>query len=139
MSHRNAILAPKGRLRLAKCVVDDLWTLRRAAERFQVSVPTAQRWAERYREHGEEGMYDRSSRPRRSPRRVPTRRERRVIAVGGVRWTVEVGFLESGIEEPVRSVTCLLQEMKRLSLIRRPLTSRPKAGDRVLRGLLPGS
>jgi hypothetical protein len=38
MSHPNAILAPKGRLQLAKCIVKDGWTLRRAAERFQVSV-----------------------------------------------------------------------------------------------------
>lgn len=41
MSHPNAFLAPKGRLQLARCVVDDGWPLRRAAERFQVSVPTA--------------------------------------------------------------------------------------------------
>ncbi|MBG6184948.1 transposase [Arthrobacter sp. CAN_A214] len=44
MSHPNALLTPKGRLRLAQCVVDNGWPLRRAAERFQVSVPTAARW-----------------------------------------------------------------------------------------------
>ena len=81
MSHPNAILAPKGRLQLAKCIVKDGWTLRRAAERFQVSVTTAARWAARYREHGEAGMTDRSSRPRRSPNRTPLKRERRVIAL----------------------------------------------------------
>ncbi len=37
-----------GRLRLARCVVEQQWPLRRAAERFSVSVPTAARWAERY-------------------------------------------------------------------------------------------
>ncbi|MCK1816551.1 leucine zipper domain-containing protein, partial [Streptomyces sp. XM4011] len=36
MSHRNAPLTPTGRLRLARCVVEDGWPLRRAAERFQV-------------------------------------------------------------------------------------------------------
>ncbi|MGK3957088.1 IS481 family transposase, partial [Arthrobacter sp. R4] len=41
MSHPYAFLASRGRLQLAKCVVDDGWPLRRAAERFQVSVPTA--------------------------------------------------------------------------------------------------
>ncbi|MFF9087910.1 IS481 family transposase, partial [Streptomyces sp. NPDC014991] len=45
MSHRNAPLTPTGRLRLARCVVDDGWPLRRAAERFQVSHTTAARWA----------------------------------------------------------------------------------------------
>ena len=45
MSHRNAPLSETGRLRLARCVVDDGWPLRRAAERFQVSATTAARWA----------------------------------------------------------------------------------------------
>ena len=79
MPHRNAPLAWEGRLRLARCVVDDGWPLRRAAERFQVSVTCAARWAGRYREHGEDGLFDRSSRPHHDPRRTPTRRERRVI------------------------------------------------------------
>jgi transposase InsO family protein len=81
MPHRNAPLTETGRLRLAKCVVEDRWPLRRAAERFQVSVSTAQRWAARYRQHGPAGMSDRSSRPRTSPRRTPARTERRIIKV----------------------------------------------------------
>lgn len=81
MSHRNAPLSETGRLRLASCVVDDGWPLRRAAERFQVAVTTAARWAGRYRELGAAGMVDRSSRPHRSPNRTPTRTERRIIGV----------------------------------------------------------
>ncbi|WP_406283120.1 IS481 family transposase [Streptomyces sp. NBC_00209] len=81
MPHRNAPLTETGRLRLARCVVDDGWPLRRAAERFQVSPTTAQRWAGRYRELGEAGMTDRSSQPRRSPHRTPPRTERRIIKV----------------------------------------------------------
>ncbi|REH36396.1 transposase IS481 family protein [Kutzneria buriramensis] len=73
MPHRNAPLSETGRLRLARCVVHDGWPLRRAAERFQVSVCTAKRWADRYRELGVAGMADRSSRPRTSPHRTPTR------------------------------------------------------------------
>ena len=52
MSHANATLTPRGRLLLARCVVDDGWPLRRAAERFNVSHKTAERWADRYREFG---------------------------------------------------------------------------------------
>jgi transposase InsO family protein len=81
VSHRNAPLSETGRLRLARCVVDQGWPLRRAAERFQVSVSTAHRWAGRYRQEGEAGMVDRSSRPHRSPRRTPVRTERRIIKV----------------------------------------------------------
>nr|WP_189653819.1 integrase core domain-containing protein [Nonomuraea spiralis] len=47
MPHRNAPLTELGRLRLARCVVEDGWPLRRAAERFQVAVTTARRWADR--------------------------------------------------------------------------------------------
>jgi hypothetical protein len=39
--------------------VDDGCPLRRAAERFQVSVTTAKRWADRYRRFGEAGVADR--------------------------------------------------------------------------------
>ncbi|SCK58876.1 leucine-zipper of insertion element IS481, partial [Streptomyces sp. WMMB 714] len=66
MPHRNAPLTETGRLRLARCVVEEGWPLRRAAERFQVSPTTARRWAGRYRELGEAGMADHSCRPRRS-------------------------------------------------------------------------
>ena len=95
MSHNNAILAPKGRLKLARCIVEDRWPLRRAAERFQVSVTTAARWASRYREHGEDGMQDLSSRPRRSPGRTCTRTERRIVALRvNRRWgPARIGYL----------------------------------------------
>jgi transposase InsO family protein len=85
VSHRNAPLSETGRLRLARCVVEDGWSLRRAAERFQVSVSTAVRWAGRYRDHGAAAMVDRSSRPHRSPNQTPTRIERRIIKVRVIR------------------------------------------------------
>jgi transposase InsO family protein len=81
VSHRNAPLSPTGRLRLARCIVDDGWPLRRAADRYQVSVTTAQRWAGRYREHGKDGMGDRSSRPHHSPRQLDRRTERRILGL----------------------------------------------------------
>ena len=95
MSHANALLTPRGRLLLARCVVERGWTLRRAAERFQVSATTAARWASRYRELGVAGMVDRSSRPHRSPLRTPTRTERRIIKVRVIRrWgPARIGFL----------------------------------------------
>ena len=79
MSHANALLAPKGRLKLASAIVDQGWPIRRAAERFQCSPATAKKWADRYRAGGAAAMVDRSSRPHYSPRRTPTRTERRII------------------------------------------------------------
>ncbi len=95
MPHRNAPLSETGRLRLARCVVDDGWPLRRAAERFQVSHNTAKRWADRYRADGEAGMSDRPSRPHHSPARTPQRTERRIIKVRVQhRWgPARIGYL----------------------------------------------
>ncbi|RZT84804.1 transposase IS481 family protein [Pseudonocardia sediminis] len=81
MVHGNAPLSPTGRLRLARCVVDEGWPLRRAAERFQVAVNTAARWSQRYRIGGAAAMADRSSRPHYSPSRTATRRERRIVSM----------------------------------------------------------
>jgi transposase InsO family protein len=71
VAHRNAPLSELGRLRLARAIVDQGWPEARAADRFQVSRPTAHRWASRYRDQGPAGMADRSSRPHHSPRRTP--------------------------------------------------------------------
>jgi len=79
MTHVNAPLTPTGRLRLAEAVVLQGWSLRRAAERFQVSPGTAAKWAARYR--AGLAMVDNSSRPRASPARIPTRLERRIIGL----------------------------------------------------------
>ena len=79
MVHPNAPLTPEGRRRLAVLIVDEGWTLRRAAERFQCSSATAARWATRYR--AGEPLTDRSSRPHRSPSRLPRRTERRIVAL----------------------------------------------------------
>jgi transposase InsO family protein len=85
--HANAPLTELGRLRLARCVVEDGWPLRRAAERFQVSHNTARRWAQRYRQLGPAGMADRSSRPHRSPRQTAMAVERKVLHLrASKRW-----------------------------------------------------
>ena len=79
MIHGNAPLTPEGRRRLAVLVVDQGWSQRRAAERFQCSPATASRWVGRYR--AGEPLTDHSSRPRRSPARLSRRTERRIIAL----------------------------------------------------------
>ncbi|MGC5173364.1 IS481 family transposase, partial [Microbacterium sp. DT81.1] len=79
MTHANAPLTPEGRRRLAVLVVDQRWSLRRAAERFQCSPATAKRWADRYR--AGLPLTDHSSRPHRSPAQLPRRTERRIVAL----------------------------------------------------------
>jgi transposase len=53
MSHANAALTPRQRLRVARLVIDHGWPVSRAAEQFNCSWPTAKRWAERYAAMGE--------------------------------------------------------------------------------------
>ncbi len=88
MSHANAALTPRHRLRLARSIVEDGWPVSHAAAAFQVSWPTAKRWAERYRQAGAAGMADRSSRPHRSPRRTPAPVVRRIVHL---RWKQRLG------------------------------------------------
>ncbi|WP_405094185.1 IS481 family transposase [Micromonospora sp. NBC_01392] len=79
MSHANAALTPRARLRLARLIVDQGWPVARAAERYDVSWPTAKRWAARYAELGADGMADRSSRPSHSPNRTCQPLVRKVV------------------------------------------------------------
>jgi len=79
MTHPNAPFAPEGRLRLARLVVEQGWSARRAAERFQCSPATAMKWAVRYR--AGLPMTDRTSRPLRSPSRSSRQLERRIVAL----------------------------------------------------------
>lgn len=71
MSHANAALTPRQRLRLARQIVDDGWSVAAAARYFHVSYPTAAKWARRYVELGPAGMVDRSSRPHSHPNQTP--------------------------------------------------------------------
>ena len=59
MSHANAALTPRARLRLAKLIVDEHWPVATAAKMFMVSPPTARKWATRFRAEGPAGMVDR--------------------------------------------------------------------------------
>ena len=112
MSHANAQLTPAGRLRLAQLVVDKGWTLARAAERWNCSVTTAKRWADRYRQAGRAGMVDRSSRPVSSPHRTPTRRERRIVGLrvsrrwGPARIAYRLGMAVSTVHKVLRRYGC---------------------------------
>jgi transposase InsO family protein len=121
VSHGNALLSPRGRLALARCVVEDGWSLRRAAERFQTSVPTVQRWAVRYRQLGAAGMEDRPSRPWSSPRRTPRRVERRIIKLRYLRrWgPARIGF-HLGLHPSTVHKVLSRYKMARLDWLDRP-------------------
>jgi transposase InsO family protein len=88
MSHANAALTPRARLRLAQLVVDRGWTYGTAATMFMVTPRTAKKWADRYRTEGAAGMADRSSRPHSSPSKTPPDVVRRIVQL---RWRHRLG------------------------------------------------
>ncbi|MCM3689659.1 IS481 family transposase, partial [Kocuria rosea] len=93
MSHANAALTPRQRLRIARLIVEDGWPVAQAAAFFHVAWPTAKRWADRYRAMGAAGMSDRSSRPHRCPTRTSAQLVKKVVAL---RWRKRLGPVAIG-------------------------------------------
>jgi len=88
VSHANAALTPRARLRLAQLVVDGGWTYAAASTMFMVAPRTAKKWADRYRAEGAAGMADRSSRPLSSPSKTPPDLVRQIVRL---RWRHRLG------------------------------------------------
>jgi transposase InsO family protein len=63
------------------------WRLSDAAAAAGVSVRTAAKWRARWRLEGAEGLLDRSSRPRRQPRRTPPDRVEAIVQLRRLRMT----------------------------------------------------
>ncbi|WP_226486662.1 IS481 family transposase [Streptomyces parvulus] len=77
MSHRNARLTVHDRRLLIERVRTGRPVAHLAAE-MGISRPTAHKWIRRWRAEGEQGLHDRSSRPRTTPHRTPATTEARV-------------------------------------------------------------
>jgi len=83
--HANAKLGLGGRFALVQAIEGGC-SIRAAAERFNVSPATAHRWWHRWQAAGEEAratlacLFDRASRPRRSPRELASELQERICA-----------------------------------------------------------
>jgi transposase InsO family protein len=80
VGHANARLTVHGRLLLVQRVIADQRPVAHVAKELGVSRQCAHRWVARFRAEGPAGLADRSSRPRRSPRRTGAEAEQRVLA-----------------------------------------------------------
>jgi transposase InsO family protein len=85
--HGNAALSLNKRRLLAGRVVEEGWSLTSAAAAAEVSVPTARKWARRYRAEGEAGLLDRPSAARRVHNRTPEKRIGAICALRRLRMT----------------------------------------------------
>ena len=133
--HRNAPLTPEGRRRLCH-LIEQGWTVASAAESMRISRQTAHKWWRRYREAGEAGLMDRSSRPRRCPTKTPAKVERRVVElrrrhqVSAARLAERAGVPASTLHE-----IWARHGVSRLS----DLESRPDQGPRQVASLVQPS
>ena len=84
--HANSRTCPHTRLLLCRRVLEQGWRVREAADAAGCSARTAAKWLARYRA-GDRALLDRSSRPRRSPCRLPQQRVRAIEALRRLRMT----------------------------------------------------
>jgi transposase InsO family protein/transposase len=85
--HANAALSLNRRRLLCRRVVDDGWTVTKAAEAAEVSVRCARKWVGRYRSDGELGLLDHSSAPNTIPHRTSEERVQAIAALRRLRFT----------------------------------------------------
>jgi transposase len=85
--HRNAALSLKKRQLLVRRVVEENWSLTKAAAAAEVSERRAGEWVRRFRNEGELGLLDRSSAPRRVHNRTPEQRVQVIAALRRLRMT----------------------------------------------------
>jgi transposase InsO family protein len=85
--HANAALSLNRRRQLCRRVVEERWTLSKAAAAAEVSCRCARKWVGRYRAEGELGLLDRSSAPLSIPHRTNEQRIEAIAALRRLRFT----------------------------------------------------
>jgi len=106
--HRKAKLTVFGRRLLVDRIELEGWPIAHAAAMTGVSRQTATKWVRRYRAEGPDGLEDRSSRPRRSPRSLAPEQVAAILAarhelgVGPHRLAPVVGSPRSTITDVLR-------------------------------------
>jgi transposase InsO family protein/transposase len=107
--HANAALSLNRRRVLVGRVVDEQWTLTKAAAAAEVSVRCARKWVARYHCEGEAGLLDRSSAPLRVANRTQERRIEAIAALRRLRFTgPEIAEL---LGMPLSTVSGILQRI----------------------------
>jgi transposase len=81
------------RRRIVRRVVEQGWSITKAAAAAEVSDRTCSKWVKRYRSEGEAGLLDRSSAPSLIPHRTPEDRVEVIVVLRRLRMTgAEIAF-----------------------------------------------
>ena len=104
--HANAALSLNKRRLLCRRVVEQEWTLTKAAEAAEVSVRCARKWVARYRAEGELGLLDRPSTPATVANRTCEHRVHAIAALRRLRFTGPE--IAETLEMPLSTVSGIL-------------------------------
>jgi len=104
--HANAALSLNKRRLLCRRVVEQEWTLTKAAEAAEVSVRCARKWVGRYRAEGELGLLDRPSTPATVANRTCEHRVAAIAALRRLRFTGPE--IAETLEMPLSTVSGIL-------------------------------
>lgn len=107
--HGNARTCVHSRRLIVERVLEEGWTVAAAAEAAGVSTRTAAKWLARYRGEGLAGLVDRSSAPRRVPRRTPAERVRVIELLRRLRMTA--AEIAEALAMPLSTVSAVLQRI----------------------------
>jgi transposase InsO family protein len=125
--HANHRTCPGSRILICRRVLEEGWTVARAAEAAGCSERTASKWLRRYRD-GDRGLQDRSSRPRRSPHRLS---DQCVIVIAALRrLRMTAAEIAEILRLPLSTVSAWL---KRLGLGKRSRLEPPEPPNRYER------
>lgn len=125
--HANAKLVPSMRLLLVQRVLEEHWKVTDVAAAFGISERTAYRWLARWRA-GDHRLVDRSSAPKRVPRRTPAAVETLIERLRRLRFTSTRIAAELGL-----AVSTVGAVLKRLGLNRLSRLEPPEPPNRYER------
>ncbi|KNX36264.1 IS481 family transposase [Luteipulveratus halotolerans] len=108
MPHSKAALSFEGRRRLVRRCQHR--PIAHVAAEAAVSRQCLSKWYARWREHGDEGLHDRTSRPRRSPTATPPQVVEQVIALRKRKWSARRIHLELSAQG-VRIAVCTISRI----------------------------
>jgi len=97
--HENARLTPHSRAELVRRVLVERQSRSAVAASFGICIKTVKKWVERYENEGQDGLHDRSSRPKCSPRQTPDDTAARIETLRRQRWSGQQIAQETGVSE----------------------------------------
>ena len=131
--HKNAKLTPQSRADVVRRILDEGQTPTAVATAVGVCARTVRKWVARYQTEGAAGLFDRSSRSRRSPRTVSGATVSRIIALRRLRWTGAQIAATVGVAPATVSRVLRRQGLARLGALDPPPPVRryehPQPGD----------